>query len=93
MQIFEVTWSEGTVTPELISSLIRQYVTQGGLYGTVVVKEVSQQSTFDEIQKLACEIRSKIKGSNLYGEPVDMENIDHLIVASYMIGQLHLSRR
>ena len=43
-QIFEVTWSEGTVTPELISSLLRQYVTQGGLYGTVVVKEAAQQS-------------------------------------------------
>jgi len=42
-QIFEVTWSEGTVTPGLISSLLRQYVTQGGLYGTVVVKEAAQQ--------------------------------------------------
>ena len=42
-QIFEVTWSEGTVTPELISSLLRQYVTHGGLYGTVVVKEAAQQ--------------------------------------------------
>ena len=42
-QIFEVTWSEGTVTPGLISSLLRQYVTQGGLYGTIVVKEASQQ--------------------------------------------------
>jgi len=41
-QIFEVTWSEGTVTRELISSLLRQYVTQGGLYGTVVVKEATQ---------------------------------------------------
>jgi hypothetical protein len=43
-QIFEVTWSEGVVTPELISSLLRQYVTQGGLYGTIVVKEAAQQT-------------------------------------------------
>jgi hypothetical protein len=54
-QIFEVTWSEGTVTPELISSLLRQYVTQGGLYGTVVVKEAAQQSVQPTIATAALE--------------------------------------
>ena len=48
-QLFEVTWSDGIVTPELISSLLYQYVTQGGLYGTVVVKEAFAQWLDKEI--------------------------------------------
>ena len=54
-QIFEVTWSEGTVTPELISSLLRQYVTQGGLYGTIVVKEAAQHRVQPTIATAALE--------------------------------------
>ena len=31
-------------------------------------------------------ILEKIKGSSLYGKPIDMDNIDHLIVAAYYTG-------
>ena len=64
-QIFEVTWSEGTVTPELISSLLRQYVTQGGLYGTIVVKEAAQQSVQPTIES----------GRELPAEVVKVESV------------------
>jgi len=35
------------------------------------------------ISDYAKEIRQKIEGGKLYGLPIDMENIDHVIVAVY----------
>jgi len=31
-------------------------------------------------------IRRTIEGGNLYGKPIDVDNIDHLIVAAYYTG-------
>jgi hypothetical protein len=38
------------------------------------------------IKELADDVRAKIKGGTIYGIPVDMENPDHLIAATYAIG-------
>lgn len=39
----------------------------------------------EAIRKMAEEIISKIDGGNLFGEPIDLQNINHLIVASNML--------
>lgn len=40
------------------------------------------------ISDLAKEIKKKIEGGKIYGIPVDMENIDHVIVAVYLMCEI-----
>lgn len=38
------------------------------------------------IKDVAASIRSKMAGGTLYGEPIDLEDADSLILAAYLIG-------
>lgn len=39
------------------------------------------------IKENADEVREKIKGGTLFGEAIDMENMDMIIFAAYSLGQ------
>lgn len=46
----------------------------------------SNDYRFMTIEKEAEKVREKIKGGTLYGLPVDMENLDMVILAAYWVG-------
>ena len=45
-----------------------------------------------EIAFLACEIKERINGGSLYGETIDMDNIDEVIVATYLLASIERMR-
>jgi len=40
----------------------------------------------EQIKQLADSIRKDFPGSKIFGEKIDLENIDHLLVAAYYLG-------
>ena len=40
------------------------------------------------INRLAKEIKDKIVGGTIYGEPIDMQNADEVIVAIYFLSKI-----
>jgi len=44
-QIFEITWSDGTITDFLIRGVLEDYLRKIGTPGTVTVKEISHRVT------------------------------------------------
>jgi hypothetical protein len=43
---------------------------------------------FKVIKEKADQVRQRLVGGNLYGAPIDTNNIDQMIVAAYCLGQL-----
>ena len=43
--------------------------------------------TSQVIKDWADAIKKKIKDGHLYGQPIDLDNISHLILAAYLLGQ------
>ncbi len=40
------------------------------------------------ISDFAKEIKKRIEGGKIYGIPVDMNNVDHVIVAAYLVSEM-----